>query len=328
MIIEKIEDKNKWNKFILEQEQSEFLHSFDWGEFQENTGKEVIRLRILDEEKILGQIQGIVVKLAPGFKYLNVSRYDFDINKYKKEIFEYLKKQGFVFIRLESAKEKFEISDVQVEKVNNRQPVDTLILDLKKSEEELMSEMHSKTRYNIRLAGRKNVIIKKEKDVDVFWKLNQETTGRDKFKSHDRNYYKKMLDSEIVYQMTAYLDDEPIASNIFVGFGDVFTYLHGTSSNKNRNVMAPYLLQWQGIEEAKKLGYKYYDFWGISPFIKNKTTPETCFNNFCWQADHKWTGITRFKTGFGGERKNYPEAVEVILNKSKYKFYNLIKKIF
>ena len=78
---------------------------------------------------------------------------------------------------------------------------------------------------------------------------------------------------------------------------------------------------------AKKLGCKYYDFWGIAPVMKEGEGKVTCFNNFCWQADHTWTGITRFKTGFGGSIREYPHAVDIVLNKWKYKIYKIARKI-
>ena len=185
--------------------------------------------------------------------------------------------------------------------------------------------MHSKTRYNIKLSERKGVKIKQEKNIDIFWELNKETTNRDGFKSHDKKYYEKMLGSNIIHQFTAYMDDAPIASNICVGFRDTFTYLHGTSGNCHRSLMAPYLLQSKQIEYAKENNFTKYDFWGIAP--KNEGKLQTIFHDLSWDLDNKWTGITRFKAGFGGERKNYPNGLEIVLNPTKYKLYKLAKKI-
>ncbi|MBI5071795.1 peptidoglycan bridge formation glycyltransferase FemA/FemB family protein [Candidatus Falkowbacteria bacterium] len=187
-------------------------------------------------------------------------------------------------------------------------------MDLTKSEDELLAAMHEKTRYNIRLAEKKNLALKTG-TVDDFWKLMEETTKRDEFRAHPKKYYEKMFEKladgeknkmrgelKIVYQGIA-----PLAAAIIGYFGDTVTYLHGASSYEYRNLMAPYLLHWEIIKEAKKLGYKFYDFWGID--------------------EKKWPGVTRFKKGFGGFEINYPGTFDLPINKLWYKIYNLAKKI-
>lgn len=146
---------------------------------------------------------------------------------------------------------------------------------------------------------------------------------------------------ENCHQLTAYVGDEAIASNILIHFGDMVTYLHGASSDKHRNLMAPYLLQWQGFLLAKKLGAINYDFGGVSPELvqfspepsrraelkEGESKTITCYHNYCWEATHKWTGITRFKAGFGGAGKKYPQAIEVAFKPFLYKIFQLLKKM-
>ncbi|MFA4831367.1 MAG: peptidoglycan bridge formation glycyltransferase FemA/FemB family protein [Patescibacteria group bacterium] len=330
-------NKESWNNWFLKQNGAEFLQSWEWGEFQNNAGKEALRLQVVEDGLVKAQFQGFAHKLPFGFKYLYVPRADFknlklETGNWKLEALRYLREKDFTFMRLEPSSPissfKFLISPAQ-----NRQPQTTLVIDISSPEEKILQEMHPKTRYNIRLAEKKAVAVKKEKDSAVFWQLNEETKKRDGFRSHDKMYYQKMLELPNVFQLTAYLENKPIASNICVYFGDTFTYLHGASANAHRNLMAPYLLQWEGMKLAKSLSCKYYDFWGISPSIKCQRPgdggkqPETCFHGLCWRADHQWIGVTRFKAGFGGFVKEYPKAVDVVFKKAGYKLYQLVRAI-
>lgn len=323
MIIQKCEDKKTWNDYLFLRKQAEFLQSFEWGEFQDRVGNKPIRLQCVENGQVIGQVQGFEQNLFPFVKFIYLPKIDNCL-----EVLDYLQKSGYFFARIEPI-EDLKFSDkYSIFNVQNRQPKDTVVLNVSPNEEELLAGMHAKTRYNIKLAEKKGVVIKEEKNVDVFWKLNEETFARDKFKSHDREYYKKMLQMENCYQLTAYVGDEAIASNILIHFGDMMTYLHGASSDKHRNLMAPYLLQWQGFLLAKKLGAVNYDFGGVSPEMKEgETKTFTCYHNYCWDATHKWTGITRFKAGFGGAGKKYPQAIEVVLKPLLYKIFQSIKKI-
>lgn len=304
----------------------EFLQSYEWGEFQDFVGHEPARVQVYDGDVVMWQGQGFVHKLPLGLKYIYFPRV-IDLRFQICDFRLFCKKElGFfpVFIRVEPISQ-LKISNLNSKITTCRQPKRTLVLDLNRSEEELLGGMHHKTRYNIRVAQKHGVEIKTEKNADIFWKLNNETTARDKFKSHNREYYEKMLSCPLTHQYTAWYEGVPIASHIYVVYGSVWTYLHGTSGNQYRNVMAPYLLHWQSILQAKELGCKKYDFWGIAPEAENGEVNSE-YNGISWQGDHRWTGITRYKAGFGGEVKKYQDAYEVPLRPWLYKIMSLIKK--
>ncbi|MDP2684564.1 MAG: peptidoglycan bridge formation glycyltransferase FemA/FemB family protein [bacterium] len=326
-------DENNWNVPSSADFGREFMQSWVWGNFQKSVGGKPIRLRLVENDRFIAHIQGFEFTILKLFKFIYFPKISLNYfsNQDKAVFFNYLEKQGYMFTRVESIDEIADIVGYKIVIVNNRQPKNTFILNLLSTEESILESMHSKTRYNIGLAERKGVEVKIEKNIDVFWNLNEETATRDKFKSHGKEYYKKMLELDICYQATAYLNDVPLASNICINYGGVFTYLHGASSNESRNLMAPYLLQWECIKLAKSLGDKKYDFGGVSPVRGQGSVVrgrETCSNNFCWDVTHKWTGITKFKVGFGGAPKNYPDAVEIVFKKNFYKLFNTIKKIF
>ena len=192
-------------------------------------------------------------------------------------------------------------------------------MDLTVGEEELLKNMHQKTRYNIRLAEKKEVKIRvgeTQEDFEIFWSLCEDTSSRDNFKSHAKQYYQEifkiLVPSGFTKLYLAEFEGKALAANLVYNFGDTSTYVHGASANEYRNLMAPHLLQWRQIQDAKADGYKYYDFWGVAPDDSK---------------EHRWAGITRFKKGFGGQGVNYLGVYDLILKGFWYKIYKLAKKL-
>jgi lipid II:glycine glycyltransferase (peptidoglycan interpeptide bridge formation enzyme) len=342
-----IKDKNIYNKFVSEQKHSQFLQSWEWGEFQNfNVGtgqcpvRTAVRHGIEDNNKLIFVLTLIKKNIGLGKSYYYAPRIGIknlneeQLNFLFEEIRKVAKQEGVLFLRFEprhltpqspllirrgeaSGNERGE-----VRRTLDVQPRKTLILDISKSEEELLKNFKQKTRYNIRLAGKKGVVVremKDEKDFENWWRIMEETKDRDGFRLHSKNYYRKMLTSPqpspckvegvnlVIKLILAEYEGEIIAGNIVSFFGDMATYVHGASSNKFRNVMAPYLLQWEAIKMAKKLGFKYYDFYGID--------------------ENKWPGVTRFKLGFNGEEINYPGTFDLVFNNIYYNLYKIIRKL-
>lgn len=161
---------------------------------------------------------------------------------------------------------------------------------LGKSEEEMMAFFHSKTRYNIRVAERKGVVVKisGEEMLDDFSNIMLQTGLRDGFVTRPRSYFKNLLekmgDNARLYM--AFLDGQPIAGTLAIYFGDKVWYLYGASANEYRNVMPNYLLQWEMIKWSLEKGCRVYDFRGVSGDISE---------------DNPLYGLYRFKKGFNGE---------------------------
>ena len=137
------------------------------------------------------------------------------------------------------------------------------------------------------------------RDIPVFYKLLQQTVTRDQFSGHALDYYRNMflfLHPRPKLYLATY-KNQPVAAIIVTYFKDTATYYFGASGNEYRHVMAPYLLQWQAIRDAKKAGCRFYDFLGIAP-------PD--------QPHHPWAGVSDFKLKFGGKRVNYATAQEIV----------------
>lgn len=288
---------------------SSFLQSSSWDNFQKSLDRKTWRI---------DSINVIKYNLPFGKSYLYSPRCrgDFLSESFLKKIREIAKKENVIFFKAEpldvaplglSSGRRRGKPRKKFKKSTNIQPKKTLILDITKSEKELLKQMHHKTRYNIRLAERKNIKIKKnKKDFEKFWKLLQQTSKRDGFGSHPKEYYKKMLKIPGVELFLALQKTRVIAANIVVFYKKTCIYLHGASDYQCRNLMAPYLLQWHQILEAKKRGCVKYDFWGID--------------------EKKWPGVTRFKKGFSGKEINYPGAYDLIFQPIWYKIYKIAKK--
>ena len=186
------------------------------------------------------------------------------------------------------------------------QPPDTTVLDLTQSEDDILANMHSKWRYNIRLSEKKGVVIHKydgsvlnlSEKIDTFYRLTQETILRDGNSCHSKEYYLDLLKSSAQYLadgkdvplVNLYIaehENDEIGAIITLFSKDEAVYLYGASSNLKRNLMPNYLLQWTAIKDAKNYGSKTYDFYGISPEEKNQ--------------NHPMHGLYMFKTNFGGK---------------------------
>lgn len=320
-----------WDGYMGASERPSFLQSWDWGAFQEAAGRKPWRMEVIKSGEVRYRIQGFEHRIAPGLKYLYIPRSSASGDQVWDAVFAFAADEGYAFVRIEPVETLVLGLRYAIVGIKHRQPANTLILNVQQSDDELLGGMHQKTRYNIRLAQKKGVVIRNEKQADIFWRLNEQTIDRDGFRSHDYAYYRDMLASPITRQETAWYNGEPIASNILVQYGDTLTYLHGASGNTHRNMMAPYLLQWHSIEQARALGCRWYDFWGVSPPARSSGTAASgvasYFHGYAWEAADAWTGITRFKAGFGGRPVSYGQAVDVLLAPWKYQLYTAARSL-
>ncbi|XOU94125.1 MAG: lipid II:glycine glycyltransferase FemX [Candidatus Kerfeldbacteria bacterium] len=339
MEVKEIKEDQILNNFVGSQKQSQFLQSWQWGEFQKNINNKIKRFALYDNQELVGIALAIKNNLPFGTSYWYIPRGPIVSDQLHPdkflEVFEYfigelvaqLSETKVMFIKIEPPLEKHHldkftkaISKYKFVAEKFVQPQDSWLLDFNMSEEDLLAQMHHKTRYNIRLAEKKGVIVRigsTEEDFEKFWQLNKVTADRDRFRSHNREYYynifKTLSPSGIVKIYLAEFENKTLAANLVYFFGDTVTYVHGSSSNEYRNLMAPHLLQWQQIKDAKESNYKYYDFGGIAPDGSAK--------------EMAWSGITRFKKGFGGHGVSYLGVYDLILNNFWYKLYKIVKKI-
>ena len=192
----------------------------------------------------------------------------------------------------------------------------TQILDLTKSEEELLKSFHSKTRYNIRLAQKKGVTVKEEsneKGFKIFAKLYFETCKRQRYFGHDYRYHRIVWDNlknKIAHILIAYYNDVPLAAyELWYLYGIIY-YVYGGTSEQYRNLMASNLLMWEAIKLGKRLGAKKFDMWGSLPQNYN--------------YNHPWSGFTRFKEGYGTKFVKMVGSYDLVIHPLFYQLYNII----
>lgn len=213
------------------------------------------------------------------------------------------------------------------------QPPDTVLLDIGRSEADILAGMKPKWRYNIRLAEKKGVIVSEARALGgaetaspegtadwrpalhEFYRLYRETSARDHIALHPESYYEKLFETAAAYKAgggparpdmriwTASNEGDILASIITIFWGKQAVYLYGASCNLKRNLMPAYALQWAAIRAAKAAGCVIYDFYGIPPTSDPK---------------HPMAGLYLFKTGFGGQNIHRGGSWDYPLNSMMY----------
>lgn len=195
----------------------------------------------------------------------------------------------------------------------------TAIIDLNLSEDDILSMMKPKWRYNIRLAEKKWVVVyeveKTRENVEIFYNLMLETTSRDNFNWNSLDYYHAFLNGIKESKLfIAYLEDKPISAGIFTYVWDIAIYYYwaSTSDVNYRNLMAPYLLQWTAICKWKELNCKIYDFlWVASP----------------WDDNSYLQWVTDFKSKFTSNIIKVSKSYIFINNKFKYNLLQILRNL-
>jgi lipid II:glycine glycyltransferase (peptidoglycan interpeptide bridge formation enzyme) len=200
------------------------------------------------------------------------------------------------------------------------QPLSTVLLDIRPGEETLLAGMKHKTRYNIRLAFKKGVQVEEAppEQLPLWYDLSRETKERDKITIHSLHYYQTLFALTKEYPgvqcklLLARVESDTVAGIIVLFRGKRAYYLYGASSNRHRNLMPNYALQWTAITLARAAGCESYDFCGIPPV------------NDPHEAMY---GLYQFKTGFGGEIINRYGCYDLVFKPLLYKGFHAAEKL-
>jgi lipid II:glycine glycyltransferase (peptidoglycan interpeptide bridge formation enzyme) len=306
MKLVEVHDLERWNAMIQQQAGS-FLQYSKWGEYERQLGLDVYYLALEANGELLCGARVVCKSIAQGFKIMYSSRLMLNSDQvvqacFFEELRGWAAKHKALFFKYDTQNligdDAVAIGQAFKEVIS---PEYSFLLDLNVSEEDLLAQMHKKTRYNIRLAQRKGVdigVYNSTEGAEQFVRLMTETARRDGFASHSEAYYKKLITSGLVDVYLAKVGDEYVAGALIHHCHKQAVYLHGASSHEHRALMAPYLVQWQAILDAKIKGLELYDFWGVQGQTEKAS----------------WAGFTRFKHGFNihGQDTQYKGAFLVV----------------
>ncbi len=318
------------------------LQSSLWEAFQEKNGHTCVAgdfgLAVVETLPIVGKYlylpRGPVAPISlPTGKAGN---FQFPISKLKENLIQVAYENQVGWIRVEPENEvaletlKKEFGDDRIVRApHDIQPREILVMDITPAEETLLSQMKQKTRYNIRLSEKHGVRVRfsrASEDMETFIELIYTTTSRKAIWPHPKEYYRNFFrvfgENECVLALAEH-EGKVLAANLLVFFENTAYYLHGGSSDEGRNLMAPFLLQWESIREAKQRGMVQYNFGGIATNITDSHSTEIKTT----QLAVSWAGITRFKQGFAPETTpiGFPGTYDIIFSPWRYQFYRIIR---
>ena len=302
--------------------EANFLQSWQWGEFHIKLGQKIERMGLFDGTKLVGAMMTIVEEAKRG-RHLIVSGGPLidwgDEPAFElclSEMQRIAKENKCVFIRVRPQLPDLPANRLKFSEAGFRSaPMHlhaehTSIIDLSKSEEELLAAMRKQTRYEIRRAAKEDikvVVSTDSKDVKKFYELQVATAKRQKFVPFSSKslsaQFEAFAEDDNIRLYRAYKGETLLAEAIIVFYGQEADYHYGASTEVGRKLPGAYAIQWEAIREAKRRGCARYNLWGIAPADKPK---------------HRFAGVTVFKKGFGGEDFDFLHAQDLVISHTRY----------
>jgi len=324
-----IADKKTWEEFVLGKNEANFLQSWSWGEFHKAYGKQIFRTGFFEKEKLTGIMLSVIEPAkrgryltVPGGPIINWGDKDL-INAFTKQIKIIAQENNCVFVRVRPQLKSSGFSENIFKNLGFvKAPMHlhaelTSQLDIAKSEEELLSQMRKTTRYEIKRGIREKVKIitsNDPSDIKKFYDLQIETAKRQGFVPFSLKFlteqFKVFSVNKNALLYSAYLVNKLLAQAFVIFYNKEAVYHYGASTKEGRHYPGTYLIQWEAIREAKKRGMTRYNLWGVAPEGKKS---------------HRFSGLSLFKRGFGGEDFQYLPAQDLIINKPRYLINYLIE---
>lgn len=330
-----ITDRQQWNDFVANAQGCTITQSYEWGELGPHLGAQPMHVGVLDDAGQLCAAMLVLLVRAPLLRrpYFYVPRgpvIDDPLSPALTVLLNFLKvearKHGAFMLKVEpSATDKAEtwLEALRMHGFHATPhivaPRSEWVLDLRPAEQDLLGGMKEKWRYNIRLAGRKGVTVRRSEgqaDLDTFYAIYETTSERDAFFIHKKDFYQDILrlygpDDRCALFLAEY-EGQAISALIALRYGRWSWYMYGASSNENRNLMPNHLLQWHAMQWAKSHDCWYYNFRGIPEILE--------------EGQELW-GVYLFKRGFGGYPIQALETHDLVYQPLTYQIYRRLLDI-
>lgn len=318
-----------WNTFLKNHPNAHLLQSGEWGELKSAFGWDAVRVaagdagaQILFRRLPLGLTFGYIPKgplCANGSGLGNA--------EFWREVDALCRARRAIFLKVEPDR-WVSLSDPEpvapppgfVFSPQHVQPRNTLVIELAGSEEQVFERMKPKTRYNIRLAGRKEVSVRATETLQDFYALMEVTSRREGFHVHSLEYYRRAY--ELFHPLgrcelfVAEYQGRTLAAVMAFASRKSGYYFYGASANEERNRKPTYPLQGEAIRWAHRIGCAEYDMWGIPDEAAEVMDEEKIEE----REDGLW-GVYRFKRGFGGAVRQAARTLDRVYNPLLYKLY-------
>jgi peptidoglycan pentaglycine glycine transferase (the first glycine) len=330
-----------WNSFVGASPTGHLLQAWQWGQLKAAFGWQAERVGVEDGGRLVAGVQVLFRSLLPSFPYLAIAYVpkgpilDFGNQEISEALLSAIHRLAHqkraILLKIEPELPHSPALARQLQACGFRpsqqtiQPRSTIHIDLRAELDEILARMKSKTRYNVRLAGRREVLVREgtADDLPLFHRLIALTGRRDGFAVHSREYYETayrlFVPSGLARLLLATYQDKVIAGLMVFAFGQRAWYMYGASSDRERNRMPNHLLQWQAIRWAKAQGCLAYDLWGIPDEVGKE--PEKYKRTVTDRQSGLW-GVYRFKQGFGGQVVRYVGAYDYVYRPALAWLYN------
>lgn len=326
------EDRTKWDEFVTSHPEANFLQSWDFYSFHQNRGNAVVRRIAVDTKgKILAAYAGVVEAAKRG-RHLAIAGgpiIDWENRELVQAAFQDMREQGQAencsFVRVRPQLERSEKA-LQFMRELGAKPAPMYlsvefagVLDLTKTEEEIMTGMRQRLRRALRKAAKNHIVVEKSQnpaDIKQFYQIQLQTAGRHGFVAFSEDFLTKQFtalaehDEAVLY--TAKYNGEILAQNFMIFYGNEASYHYGVSSELGTKLSGAPLLHMEAMRDARKRGIKRYNFWGI---VEED------------EIHHRFYGVSCFKRGFGVTELKYVPAHDLVLKPGKYLFTKLIEDV-
>lgn len=306
-----------WQEVIKKYSEANFLQSPEYAKTNE-----VLGYKVITEDFAGAGYAMMIVRNAKRGRYLEIPcgpLTDWQDKNSTKNIFvkikEIARKEKCVFVRIrpqliKNAKNLEILAGLGLKKAPMHLAAEhTVIIDLTKSEDELLANMRRQTRYEVRRAAKQGITVEKSNSEEIFKefrKVQAETAKRQGFIPPNLKTLlaeKEAFGENITIYVAKTAESEAIAYGMIIKNGKEGDYYEAASTPLNRKLPGAYALLWQAMKDLKAERYERFNLWGIAP---------------AGQPNHRYAGVTTFKTGFGGEVVEYVPAHDLVISKMGY----------